>query len=427
MRLKLLFVLCLFIITSVGWTADRKKDKEKTDIINYVALAPVRKVAVVPFVALERPMPVIGFYSTARQEEEKKRWEEEKTAAADVARSVSESLPKTFADWRRFEVADPKAVEEAMGSLKFKPSDLVQTKPDGKTLTANVESVRALKDALKVDAVLLGGADVRMIQYDHEVTVRVLMMGDDAAKPMVSTSVAGRSNRRVKAAAQAAMLITMLLYPSRDAQAVDEIRTMAVMVLPPPEALSNLTIDNPDLVVEAQLDTVLSGQLKALNHETVAPQDLITVMKQLRLSPADLIQVSKETASLPQVDAAKIQAIAQKAKADAVLVAQILDVETTLSGTGMGLPSLIPYVGSLLRSPLFRHKSTYTVLRAQIIAPEKSYPIWTYVTQGMPPRKTLRNPKYAEHLARFFSDLSAQMVFDIAGQPFALPGVGRRQ
>ncbi len=423
MRLKLLCVCGLLIITNIGWTADRKKDKEKeTDIINYVALASVRKVAVVPFVALERPMPIIGFYSAARQEEEKKRWEEGKAAAADVARSVSELLPKTFTEWRRFEVADPKAVEETMGSLKFKPSDLVQSKPDGKTLTAHAERVRALKDALRVDAVLLGGADVRVIQYDHEVRISVLMVGDDVDKPMVFTVVAGRSHRRVKAAAQAAMLITMLLYPSRDAQAVDEMRTMAVMVLPPPEALSNLTIDNPALAVEAQLDTVLSEQLKALNHEMVAPQDLIRAMKQLRLSPADLIKVSKETASLPQVDVAKIQAIAQKTKADGVLVAQILDVETTLSGTGMGLPSLIPYVGSLLRSPLFRHKSSYTVLRAQIIAPEKPYPIWTYVTQGMPPRKTLQNPKYAEHLMRFFSDLSAQMVFDIAGQPFALPG-----
>jgi len=158
----------------------------------------------------------------------------------------------------------------------------------------------------------------------------------------------------------------------------------------------------------------------------VAPQDLITAMRQLRLSPADLIQIPKDTASLPQVDIAKIQAIAQKTKADGVLVAQILDVETTLSGTGLGLPSLIPYVGSLLRSPLFRHKSTYTVLRAQIIAPEKPYPIWTYITQGMPPRKTLRNPKYAEDLTRFFSDLSAQMIFDLAGQPFALPGAIKR-
>lgn len=423
MRYKLIFIFIL-AFASIGSTADRKEDKEKeTDIINYVTLAAVRKVAVVPFVALERPMPVIGFYSTARQAEEKKRWEEEKAAAADVARAVSASLPKTFTEWRRFEVADPTAVEEAMSHLKCKPSDLVQTKPDGKTLTANAEKVRALKDALQVDAVLLGGADVRVIQYDHEVTVRVLMMGDDADKPMVSASVAGRANRRVRATAQAAMLITMLLYPSRDAQALDEIQTLAVMVLPPPEALSHLTIDNPDLVVEAQLDTVLSRQLKALNHETVAPQDLITAMKQLRLTPADLLQVSKETAALPQVDIANIQALARKVKADAVLVAQVLDVETTLSGTGMGLPSLIPYVGSLLRSPLFRHKSAYAVLRAQLIAPDKPYPIWTYITRGMPPRKTLRNPKYAEDLMRFFSDLSAQMVFDLAGQPSALPRV----
>jgi hypothetical protein len=421
------FSILILVFASLSSAADRKKAKGKeTDVINYVALASVRRVAVMPFVALERPMPITGFYSTARQEEERKRWEEEKAAAADVARAVSESLPKTFTEWRRFEVVDPKMVEETLGNLQLKPSDLVQTKPDGKTLTANVERVRALKDALKVDAVLLGGADVRVIQYDHEVVVRVLMMGDDADKPIVSTSVAGRSHRRVQAAAQAAMLITMLLYPSRDAQAVEEMRAMAVMVLPPPEALSHLTIDNPDLAVEAQLDTVLSGQLKALNHAMVAPQDLITAMRQLRLSPADLIQIPKDTASLPQVDIAKIQAIAQKTKADGVLVAQILDVETTLSGTGLGLPSLIPYVGSLLRSPLFRHKSTYTVLRAQIIAPEKPYPIWTYITQGMPPRKTLRNPKYAEDLTRFFSDLSAQMIFDLAGQPFALPGAIKR-
>ncbi|MCS6860115.1 MAG: hypothetical protein NZT92_07340 [Abditibacteriales bacterium] len=416
------FLILVFTFPCIVCAADRSRDKGKeTDLINYVALASVRKVAVVPFVALERPIPRVGFYSATRQEEEKKRWEEERAAAAEVARAVSASLPKTFTEWRRFEVVDPKVVEETLNSLHLKPSDLVCTRPDGKTLTAHAEGVRALRGALGVDAVLLGGADVRVIQYDHEVTVRVVMVGDDPAKPMVSASVAGRSHRRVKAAAQAALLITMLLYPSRDAQAVDEMRTLAVMVLPPPEALSNLTLDNPDLVVEAQLDLTLSGQLKALNHETVAPQDLMRAMKQLRLSPADLLQISKETAALPQVDAAKIQALAQQVKADGVLVAQILDVETTLSGTGMGLPSLIPYVGSLLRSPLFRHKSAYTVLRAQLIAPDKPYPIWTYITQGMPPRKTLRNPKYAEDLTRFFSDLSAQMIFDLAGQPFALP------
>jgi hypothetical protein len=179
--------------------------------------------------------------------------------------------------------------------------------------------------------------------------------------------------------------------------------------------------------VEGKLDELLTRQLAVLNQDVVPPQKVAQAMRQLKISPSDLVsRPSKEPGALPQLNVAKFQELAEKAEADGILVAQILDVETTLSGTGMGLPTLIPYIGTILRSPLFRHKSTYTVLRAQIIAPEKSYPIWTFVTQGMPPRKILQNPRYAQDLERFFSDLSAQIVLDINGQMFASPAVGRR-
>jgi hypothetical protein len=431
MRCKLLLsvVLVCLALTHVGWCADRKrkeKEEQDADIMDRFALMGVRRVAVIPFVTLERPMPVTGFYSQKQQEEEKKRWEEDKAMAAEIAKSVSELLPKMLTDWKRFEVATPQAVNEAMDALKLKPSDLVQSKPGAKITVTNGEGVRALRQALKVDALLVGGADVKWVQYDAEVNLRFQLIGNDPALPIVSTAVPGRSSRRMKAAAQAALLMAMSLFPSRDTRALDEVEKIAVMVLPPVEVLTDAKSGGASMVIEAKLDELLSQQMRALNHEILPPQDLAAALLRMKLSPVELVsRASKDATSVPQVDVAKFQAIAERAQVDAIFVAQILDVETTLSGTGMGLPSLIPYVGTILRTPLFRHRSTYTVMRAQIIARGKPYPIWTYITQGMPPRKILQNPRNLPDLERFFSDLSAQIVLDISGQGFALPGAGR--